>query len=36
MRIKDRLYRLPPCPPYDVEATESWLEDMYEWADRRS
>ena len=28
MRIKDRLYRLPPCPPYDVEATESWLEDM--------
>ena len=28
MRIKDRLFRLPPCPPYDVEATESWLEDM--------
>lgn len=28
MRIQDRLYRLPPCPPYDVEATESWLEDM--------
>ena len=21
-------YRLPPCPPYDVEATESWLTDM--------
>ena len=28
MRIKDRLFRLPPCPPYDVEATESWLADM--------
>ena len=28
MRIKDRLFRLPPCPPYDVEATESWLEEM--------
>lgn len=21
-------YRLPPCPPYDVEGTESWLSDM--------
>ena len=28
MRIKDRLFRLPPCPPYDVEATESWLAEM--------
>lgn len=23
-------YRLPPCPAYDVEGTESWLEDMAE------
>ena len=30
MRIKDRLFRLPPCPPYDVEATESWLGEMAE------
>ena len=30
MRIKDRLFLLPPCPPYDVEATESWLGDMAE------
>lgn len=22
------VYRLPPCPSYDVEGTESWLEDM--------
>lgn len=21
-------YRLPPCPDYDVEGTESWLTDM--------
>ena len=25
---KKRLYRRPPCPDYDVEGTESWLEDM--------
>lgn len=25
---RKRLYRLPPCPDYDVEGTESWLEDM--------
>ncbi len=30
MKERTRLYRLPPCPPYDVEATESWLEDMAE------
>jgi hypothetical protein len=30
MRIKDRLFLLPPCPPYDVEATESWLGEMAE------
>lgn len=23
-----KCYRLPPCPPYDVEGTESWLCDM--------
>lgn len=23
-----KCYRLPPCPPYDVEGTESWLSDM--------
>lgn len=28
MRTKNRLFRLPPCPPYDPEAAESWLEDM--------
>ena len=28
MKERTRLFRLPPCPPYDVEATESWLEDM--------
>ena len=26
--MKDRIWRLPPCPPYDVESTESWLSDM--------
>ena len=25
---RKRLCRLPPCPDYDVEGTESWLEDM--------
>ena len=25
---KRRVYRLPPCPAYDVEGTESWLSDM--------
>ena len=25
---KRRAYRLPPCPAYDVEGTESWLSDM--------
>ena len=25
---KRRTYRLPPCPAYDVEGTESWLSDM--------
>ena len=23
-----RVYRLPPCPGYDVEGTESWLSDL--------
>ncbi len=23
-----RIYRLPPCPAYDIESTESWLESM--------
>ena len=22
------VYRLPPCPSFDIEATESWLYDM--------
>ena len=26
--VKDRIWRLPPCPPYDVEGMESWLSDM--------
>ena len=26
--MKDRIWRLPPCPPYDVEGMESWLSDM--------
>ena len=26
-KVKKR-YRLPPCPAYDVEGTESWLSDM--------
>lgn len=25
---KRRVYRLPPCPAYDVEGMESWLADM--------
>lgn len=25
-----RTYRLPPCPAYDIEGTESWLESMAE------
>ncbi len=25
---KQRAYRLPPCPVYDVEGTESWLSDL--------
>ncbi|MBQ6059272.1 MAG: DUF2812 domain-containing protein [Clostridia bacterium] len=28
MRAKTLLWRLPPCPAYDVEGTESWLTDM--------
>lgn len=28
MKTKSRLYKLPPCPDYDVEGTESWLGDM--------
>ena len=28
MRERARIFRLPPCPPYDVEGTESWLEEM--------
>lgn len=27
-REKKRIYRLPPCPDYDVEAMESWLGAM--------
>ena len=26
--MKERIWRLPPCQPYDVESTESWLSDM--------
>ena len=26
--MKDRIWRLPPCPPYDAEGMESWLSDM--------
>ena len=26
--MKGRIWRLPPCPPYDVEGMESWLSDM--------
>ncbi len=26
--VKDRIWRLPPCPPYDVEGMESWLSEM--------
>ena len=25
-----RAYRLPPCPAWDVEGMERWLEDMAE------
>lgn len=25
---RTKTLRLPPCPPYDLEATESWLEDL--------
>ena len=28
MKEPARCLRLPPCPPYDVESTESWLSDM--------
>ncbi len=28
MKEPKTLYRLPPCPAYDVEGTESWLGDM--------
>ncbi|MBO6053924.1 MAG: DUF2812 domain-containing protein [Oscillospiraceae bacterium] len=28
MREKTRKRVLPPCPPYDVEGTESWLTDL--------
>lgn len=28
MKKKNRIYKLPPCPDYDVEGTESWLSDM--------
>ncbi len=28
MKPRNRLYKLPPCPDYDVEGTESWLSDM--------
>ena len=28
MKEQARICRLPPCPPYDVEGTESWLSDM--------
>lgn len=27
---RKRAYRLAPCPAYDIEGTESWLEDMAE------
>ena len=28
MKIGKRVYRLVPCPWYDVEGIESWLESM--------
>ena len=28
MKQHNRTWSLPPCPPYDVEGTESWLSDM--------
>ncbi len=28
MKERTRLFRLPPCPPYDIEGMESWLGDM--------
>ena len=27
-RQSTRVWRFPPCPAYDVEATESWLQSM--------
>lgn len=30
MTDKRHIYRLPPCPSYDVEGMESWLTDMAE------
>ena len=27
-RVRGNVYRLPPCPSYDVEGMESWLTDM--------
>lgn len=27
-RERSRIFRLPPCPAYDIEGTESWLSDM--------
>ena len=27
-RKRHTIYRLPPCPAYDVEGMESWLTDM--------
>lgn len=28
--MSGKIYRLPPCPAYDVEAMESWLSDLAE------
>ena len=28
MKERARILRLPPCPPYDLEGTESWLSEM--------
>ncbi len=28
MKERSLTYRLPPCPSYDIEGTECWLEDM--------
>lgn len=27
---RSTVYRLPPCPAYDIEGTESWLSDLAE------